>query len=178
MAKSAESLLKQIEAKLAQTLRELPPIIANEAENFTLDNFQEQAWRGFSQEQWKKRKNPTKWGNRDETDRALLVKTGQLKRSIRSRTEKDKAIIMAGGADTPYARVHNEGFRGAVVQNVEEHIRKTHNGKRVKVKAFTRTIHQNIPRRQFIGGEKDSPYLKARIRRTVIAHLRNNFKLK
>lgn len=94
MAKSAENLLKQIEAKLAQTLRELPPIIANEAENFTLDNFQEQAWRGFSQERWKKRKNPTKWGKKDETDRALLVKTGQLKRSIRSRTEKDKVIKM------------------------------------------------------------------------------------
>lgn len=92
MTKSAESLLKQIEAKLAQTLRELPPIIANEAENFTLDNFQEQAWRGFSQERWKKRKNPTKWGKKDETDRALLVKSGQLKRSIRSRTEEDKVI--------------------------------------------------------------------------------------
>lgn len=121
----AQDRFQQIQDRIAQTLRELPPIIGEEAVNFTLDNFERQGWLGNSVEPWQKRKNPTKWGKRDETDRAILVKTAKLKRSIRiSKIHEHKVTIQAGGADIPYARVHNEGFKGDVTQKVGEYIRK------------------------------------------------------
>lgn len=174
----AQDRFQKIQDRIAQTLRELPPIIGEEAVNFTLDNFERQGWLGNSVERWQKRKNPTKWGKRDETDRAILVKTAKLKRSIRiSKIYEDKVTIQAGGADIPYARAHNEGFRGDVTQQVSAHIRKGKNGENISVSEFKRTIRQNIPKRKFIGGESESQYLRARIRRVTIAHIRNKMKL-
>ncbi|WP_313253158.1 phage virion morphogenesis protein [Empedobacter sp.] len=169
--------LKKIQDGLAQTFRILPPILGEEAVNFSLNSFDQEAWSGESQQVWNKRKNPTKWGKPDETGRALLVKTGQLKRSIRiTRITNNVVYIGAGGADTPYARTHNFGFRGKVDQNVRAFTRKMKNGKTQQVKEHQRTIHQNIPKRQYIGGDKDSPYLKARLRRASIVELKKIFK--
>jgi len=165
--------LKKIQERLANTLRTLPPILGEEAVNFSLNSFDQQAWSGNSQETWKKRKNPTKWGKSDDTGRSILIKTGQLRRSIRiTRISNNLVYIGAGGADTPYARVHNYGFRGKVEQNVRPFTRKMKDGKTQKVKEHKRTIFQNIPKRQFIGGDKDSPYLKARLRRITILELK------
>ncbi len=175
MSKNAQQTWQQIERQLAQKLRELPPIIGNEVVNFTLNNFKQKAWSGHSQEVWKKRKNPTKWGKKDETQRALLVKSGKLRRSIRYRTENYRVWVMAGGSDVPYARAHNYGFRGKVQQTVRPFTRKMKDGTVQKVKGFKRTIHQNIPRRQFIGGVKDSPYLKRRINRLIKAEFKKIF---
>ncbi|MDM1061932.1 phage virion morphogenesis protein [Empedobacter falsenii] len=171
--------ISKLQKKLADTIRILPPILANEAINFSLNSFDQEAWSGNSQEVWKKRKNPTKWGKPDETGRALLMKTGQLKRSIQVvREDIDNGIIYigAGGADTPYARAHNFGFRGKVDQNVRAFTRKMKNGKTQQVKEHQRTIHQNIPKRQYIGGDKYSPYLKARLRRASVLELKKIFK--
>ncbi len=174
---TAEDAFAKLQNRLAETLRTLPAIVGEEAVNFSLDSFRQQAWSGYSQDVWPKRKNPTKWGKRDETDRALLVKTGKLRRSIRvTRIQQDRVFIGAGGPDVPYARVHNEGFRGKVTQQVNEHLRRNKKGGKTKVSAFTRTINQNIPQRQFIGGQKDSPYLKARIRRVCVAEIRRAMK--
>jgi len=172
----AEQMAK-IQTRLADTLRTLPAIIGEEAVNFSLQAFDQQAWSGDVQQAWKKRKNPTKWGKADETDRALLVKTGKLKRSVRiTRILNDRVRIGAGGSDVPYARVHNFGFRGKVNQKVNTFTRRMKNGKVQNVKAHDRTIHQNIPKRQFIGSEKDSQYLRARIRRACIAELKKVMK--
>ena len=168
--------LKKIQERLAETVRQLPPILGEEALNFSLNSFDQQAWSGNSQETWKKRKNPTKWGKSDDAGRSLLIKTGQLRRSIRIRIDKNVIYLTAGGADTPYARAHNYGFRGKVEQNVRPFTRKMKNGTTQKVKEHKRTIFQNIPKRQFIGGDKDSPYLKARLRRTVIRELKQILK--
>lgn len=177
MAKSAAQQFAKIQEKLASTLRTLPAVIGNEAVNFSLQSFEQESWSGNSQQVWKKRKNPTKWGKPDETDRALLVKTGALKRSIRvTRIVNNAVWIGAGGADIPYARAHNYGFKGRVNQNVREHTRTNRKGGRIKVKAFERVINQNIPQRRFIGGTADSPYLYARIRRVQIAEMRKIFK--
>ncbi len=176
MPKGEDSFAK-LQNRLAETLRALPAIVGEEAVNFSLNSFTQNAWSGFSQDVWAKRKNPTKWGKRDETDRALLVKTGKLRRSIRvTRILQDRVFIGAGGPDVPYARVHNEGFRGKITQQVGEHLRRNKKGGKTRVSSFTRTINQNIPQRQFIGGQKDSPYLKARIRRVCIAEIRNAIK--
>lgn len=171
-----EEVLKRKQEQAAEALRELPAIVGNEAVNFSLETFEREAWPGNSTEVWPKRKNPTKWGKADG-GHPLLQKTMKMKRSIRvTRIEEDKVWIGAGGPDISYARAHNEGFSGPVKQEVGEHNRKSKLGKSHKVSAFQRTINQNIPQRRFIGGEKDSPYLKARVRRVAIAHFRNKLK--
>lgn len=173
MGSSLEDFLKEKRDKLAQTFRDLPAIIGEEAVNFTLDNFEAQGWQGNSFEAWQKRKNPTAWGKKDDTGRALLVKTSKLKRSIRILSiQADKITITAGGADVPYARVHNEGFTGEVNQNVKEHLRKGKNLQNIKVQAFKRTIHQQIPKRQFIGSAEQSSQLRARIKKACMDELR------
>ena len=178
MAKSiADQYNKKIQERLAQTLRELPAILGEEAVNFSLDSFDQEAWSGYSQEVWDKRKNPTKWGKKDETGRNILIKTGRGRRSIRvGRIEENKVFIRAGGPEAPYMRAHNFGFRGTVVQNVNPFTRKMSNGKQQQVNGFTRTIKQNLPQRRFIGGEKDSPYLKARLKRVTIAEIKRTLK--
>lgn len=177
MAKTAADQFAKIQQRLAQTLRTLPAIIGEEAVNFSLEAFDREAWNGNTTENWVKRKNPTKWGKADETDRALLIKTGKLKRSIRvTRILNDRVRIGAGGADIPYARIHNYGFSGKVNQNVKAFTRRMQNGKTINVSGFNRTINQRIPKRQFIGGEKDSPFLKQRVKRVIILELKQVMK--
>ena len=178
MFKSTEEAMRKLQEKLAGTLKELPAVVGEAAVNFTLENFERQAWLGNTAENWQKRKNPTKWGKADETDRAILIKTAKLKRSIRWKAvEGEPAVyLIAGGADVPYAKAHNEGFRGAVNQTVKPHIRKMKDGRNIGVSEFQRTIQQNIPKRKFMGYESESPYLRAKIRREVLAHFRNRMK--
>ena len=176
MVKKAETWWQNIQGKLAETLRELPPIIGNEAVNFVSENFDRQAWNGVP---WQPRRNPTKWGKRDDTGRSLLVKTGKLRRSIRiSEITQHKVTITAGGADVPYARAHNEGLSGLMEQNVNPFLRRGKKGEAIPVKGFKRTINQNLPRRQFIGDEKSSPELARRIQETVKKEISKKFKIK
>lgn len=163
MAKSVEEALQKIQQSLASTFRDLPAIIGEEAVNFSLEAFDNESWEG---ESWPARKNPTKWGKPDETDRKLLVKTAKLKRSIRiSRVVEDRINLSIGGEDISYARTHNEGFSGKVSQTVDGFVRRGKAGKTIRVKTFTRTINQNIPKRQFVG---NSPRLKERIKKIVM----------
>ncbi|MEE3726173.1 phage virion morphogenesis protein, partial [Riemerella anatipestifer] len=107
---TTEELFKNLEQKTAQFMRELPKAIGEEVVHFAQDNFDRQSYNGDA---WQKRKNPTKWGKRDEEGRALLVKTAKLRRSIRiGQVWEDKVRVVAGGADVPYAKAHNEGFSG------------------------------------------------------------------
>lgn len=169
MAKKLEDIYQRLQKPLAECIRQLPPILGNEVVNFAHSNFDTQSFEGKA---WQKRKNPTKWGKPDDEGRALLIKTGRLRRSIRvSQIIQDRVIITAGGADTPYARAHNEGFKGTITQNIRPFIRR---GKKLQshpVRGFTRTFYQNIPKRQFIGRAKDSPQLTARLQKVV----RNEF---
>lgn len=178
MARNAEEYFKKTQGRLASTLRELPGIIGKEAMKFSMEAFENEAWSGNHQQPWKKRKNPTKWGKPDETNRKLLKKTGELMRSVRiTRQTNDRVWVGAGGTTTVhYAGVHNAGFRGVVNQNVRAFTRKMKNGKTQSVKAHSRTINQNIPKRQFLGTERDSPYLKARIRRACLVELKKIMK--
>ena len=165
---SLEDRLNKLQAEIAGKLRQLPPIIGEEVVNFSLDNFKNQAWQDKGVEPWQKRKSPNKWGKVGDNDRALLISSGKLRRSIRvGQILEDKVQVIAGGADTPYARAHNEGFKGLVHQQVRDHIRKTRSGQQIQVKAFSRTINQNIPKRQFIGNSAQSAELRERINHLI-----------
>lgn len=61
-------------------------------------NFERQA---FFSEAWQRRKSPIR-----DKGRAILVDTGQLRRSIHSRTTDNSVIFYT---DLPYAAIHNEG---------------------------------------------------------------------
>lgn len=110
------------------------------AMKFVDDNFARQGWEG----------NPWK-----ESTGTILVKSGDLRSGFRSQLGYGEVRIYN---EVPYAKIHNEGFRG--VQYVKPHSRGRHakagKGLRLKtggsqVKGFARRM--NMPRRQF------APYL-------------------
>lgn len=149
-------------AELANVQKVLPRKIAVVAVNFSKDRFKQQNWLDSATKKWEPRKSKTK---KKSSSRAILVKTGRLRRSIRATSITDKQIII--GTDVPYAQVHNEGGTGEITQKVGAHSRQAHSrksyttrdGRRVKagtvkehaVQAFTRKRKINIPKRQFIG---------------------------
>lgn len=145
----------------------LPNEIAAIAVKFSKERFRDQAWLGTTRAPWKPRSRKRPGKKRSQT---LLVDTGRLKRSIRKvSANRDRVII---GTDVPYAQAHNDGFKGPVRQRVRSHTRAlTKFGVtsrrqlkrstaiefgRVKtgettVRAYNRTIQQDIPARPFIG---------------------------
>ncbi len=180
--------LKQVEQHFKEVLLRAPVFLANDAVNFFLDRFKEQAWLGDTREVWKPRKAHTKWGKTPRNNgRAILVDTGRLRRSIRTISVSSMSAVV--GTDVPYAQAHNEGVRLGIIQSVRSHqrsINKTGIVKRTSlktrsnitfgrittgstvVKAHTRRINQNIPRRQFMG---ESPYLTKLLTRHLTAEL-------
>jgi len=151
--------------RVAKTIDLLPRIAATEAVNFSNERFKAQNWVDNSTQPWPKRK-PTRGESRSRSNRAILVDTARLKRSIRVvEIRKDSATI---GTDVPYALAHNDGFRGTVTQKVRSHTRRGRT-----VKAHSRTMQMNLPRRRFIGV---SSVLEKRLERVITARLIKSFK--
>ncbi|MBT0550420.1 hypothetical protein J5307_10820, partial [Riemerella anatipestifer] len=65
---------------------------------------------------------------------------------------------------------------GVVEQKVNPFLRRGKKGEPIAVKGHTRTIHQNIPKRQFIGDEESSAELRQRIKNIVRIELQKTFK--
>lgn len=160
--------IEELEKRFLAALPVASAAIGAEAVNFALDNFKNQGFTGAAFQPWPPRKNPTAWGTAPaRASRSLLVDSGTLKGSIRVLRSNAEEVVI--GTDVPYAKAHNEGFKGQVVQEVKAFTRR--NGQ--SVKAFTRTINQNIPQRQFIG---DSPYLMQRAKRMFISIMMKQLK--
>lgn len=177
LGKQFAALFKKTERAMAK----FPVLAANTAENFFKDSFNQQGFSGQTQEPWPKRKTDK---NRRDSGRAILVKSGKLKRSIHRMRADWNAVIV--GTELPYAEIHNNGFKGT--EQVRQHFRMgtkkavtryNKNGTARKgaltrirtleheVKAHSRNM--KMPRRRFIG---NSPYLDQRIDRVFI----NEFK--
>lgn len=177
MAKSFD--IRKTEAHFKRVLMYAPGMLGNEAVNFFNNSFRMQGWLGNRFEPWKKRRS------RKRAGRAILVDTGRLRRGTRI-TSNTGGIVRIGN-DAPYARAHNEGFRG--IANVRAHTRNKYSKSKVgtgrltskgkermktvssisgstNVKAHTRRM--NLPQRQFMGS---SPYLTARLKRILQAEL-------
>lgn len=163
-----------------------PGMMGNMAVNFFIDSFNRQGWQGYTLERWVKRK-----AKKDRRPgRAILVDSGRLRRSIR--------IVRAGigeveiGTDVPYAKAHNEGFRGVVT--VKAHTRNRYSSSKVGTGKFTKkgkerlktvqtvsgsidvrqfTRKMNLPKRQFMGY---SPVLEKQITRQLAAELIKGFR--
>lgn len=149
-----------------------PALVGGLAVQFFQDRFKRQGWLDRRFEPWPKRKRE----DRNPRRRAILVKTGRLRRSIRVASRTASSVLV--GTDVPYAQVHNEGFSGPVRQNVRAHNVRAHSrkrdGRRERVRAHSRQAHartmqQNIPQRRFMG---ESDLLNRRIER----HLENELR--
>lgn len=167
-------------AKAQQVI--LPRLIGNEVVNFALDNFRRQGYLGDVFEPWRLRKP----AGRKSSTRALLVKSGRGRRSIRV-TRADQHMV-AIGSDVPYMKAHNEG--STAIATVKAHTRKIYGVAKVgtgvfsvktrkermrkqsflsghaKVKSHTRRMR--LPKRQFIG---KSQYLMARLKRVYAVEI-------
>lgn len=110
----------------------LPVKLGNEAKNHFLQSFRNQGFtdRGF--QAWKPRRT-------GKDGRAILVKTGNLRRSIKVGSARWERVAI-GSYSIDYAKVHNYGLKAG-------------RGKGFK-----------MPKRQFIG---DSEVLKRRLRAIV-----------
>ncbi|MEM7372806.1 MAG: phage virion morphogenesis protein [Bacteroidota bacterium] len=138
---------------LRQMFRALPRVVGNMAVNFYKDRFRRQGWHDNSFSRWPDRKRPEKGARR-----AVLVKSGRLRRSIRIINTTFNSVTV--GTDVPYAKIHNEGGQVNVSQSVKRHDRKAHRRRvrgreqRVKahsVKAHTRSFSATIPQRKYMG---------------------------
>lgn len=162
---------REFQRKVEENLKNFPIIAANEAKNFFLDSFRKQAWIGETTEAWPQRKP-----NKKRAGAAILVKTGNLKRSIRIKQANWQNIVIS--TNVPYAAVHNDGFRGTYERTASRRAKikgsykrvgdERKKAKKMTVMGATHQVHQNIPRRRFMG---ESPFLDNKIDRQFILQL-------
>lgn len=178
---------EEFDARIKNTARQIehyreqkfPTMAGNIALRFVDGNFRAQGWQGHGFGHWK----PNSRNGR------ILIRRGHLRAATYFTTQIGQATLKNS---SPYAKVHNEGFKGTV--SIKEHSRNrmakgkfgtgsfTKKGKerqvtktwkigQTSVKAHTRQM--NIPQRQFFQiRENDSPILNNAIDRNVARDLK------
>lgn len=147
-------IIKDLESA-KKVMRNLPKYAGTEALNFFKQSFKRQGFIDESFEAWKPRKERLKRKDK-RGKRAILVKSGALRRSLRKFV---RGNIIEISSNVPYAQIHNEG--GNIQQNVSvrQHDRRRPKGGKSKVMAHTRRVNIKIPKRQFMG---ESEFLNKR----------------
>ena len=116
MAKSNKFNLKQAEQKARKAMEAAIVDVGNTAKVFFVQSFRKQGWDDKSVEKWKPRKKKTyktKSGKTvDDTTRAILVKEGDLRRSIIRDPANRAALSIKIHTDLDYAKIHNDGLMG------------------------------------------------------------------
>lgn len=147
MAKQNKFNMKGMEQKARKALENAVVEVGNTAKNFFVENFRKQGFDDKTVQRWKPRKRTTyrtKSGRIvNDTTRAILVKTGDLRRSI-IRVPNRAAMSVKIQTDLPYAKVHNDGLRAG------------------RGKGFI------MPKRQFIG---DSYNLNEKVKAVIVKRL-------
>ena len=193
MAKSNKFNLKQAEQKARKAMEAAIVDVGNTAKVFFVQSFRKQGWDDKSVEKWKPRKKKTyktKSGKTvDDTTRATLVKTGDLRRSIIRDPANRAALSIKIHTDLPYAKIHNdggtinrEGFKGLMYYREVA----TNLATRKTQKRFARTTGMksrrathameinvgaytiNMPKRQFMG---DSYNLNEQVKKVIVKRL-------
>jgi phage gpG-like protein len=123
--------------RVSVAVSQIPQRAATVALNFTAERFRAQNWVDTRTEVWKRN------GRDKRPGRSILVKTSRLKRSPRKIiVTMDYAII---GTNVPYAKVHNDGFKGIVtIRQYRRHayrsIRETYKTKSGKIRNRTNKV--------------------------------------
>lgn len=175
MASFAEhrKILKQIEAFKPQ-LNKIVDGAGVLAVNHFTKSFRDGGFTDETIERWQPRKKRERGGSR-----AILVKSGRLRRSLRSRRLGNLAVKIL--TDVPYARIHNDG--GIIEKSFDRKILSFTSGGRF-AKTKTRKQRKEVsyqqqttigahsirmPKRQFIG-------YSGKLNRQIIAFLDKNIK--
>lgn len=156
---------------LDKAIEAIPRLLGGVMLRFYQDSWQRQGYVSQSYEAWKLRAQPdaseARYGRR-----AVLVRRGHLRRSLRLRVKGRRVTVYT---NKPYAQIHNEGGTVSATQavpaaKVKAHTRKLANGTRVSVKtydrgAYSRKVSFRMPQRQFmdVPGEALSPVLERRL---------------
>jgi phage gpG-like protein len=107
MAKQNKFNFKGIEKKARTTLENAMVEIGNSAKSFFVENFRKQGFDDKNVEKWQPRKKADK-----RAGRAILVKTGDLRRSIIRNPANRAALSIKISTDLVYAARHNNGLKG------------------------------------------------------------------
>jgi phage gpG-like protein len=107
MAKQNKFNFKGIEKKARTTLEKSMVEIGNAAKSFFVENFRKQGFDDKNVEKWQPRKKADK-----RAGRAILVKTGDLRRSIIRNPANRAALSIKISTDLVYAARHNNGLKG------------------------------------------------------------------
>ena len=99
---------KEKAAEIRRTKRTLPIQVGNIAKNHFLDSFRDQGFTDSSLSPWAARKTRNKSDRRNRANRAILVDSGDLRRSIRVGTARFERIEV-GSYGIRYAGYHNKG---------------------------------------------------------------------
>lgn len=124
--------------------RQLPNKISGAALKEMQGYFRVGGYRDTSTIFWEKRKT-SNWGKKkkkDNVNRALLVKSGRLRRSLRKAADFNFARVVT---DVEYAEALHKGFKGIVIQRVRSFKRRGGT-----VKAHTRTVKRDMTARPFL----------------------------
>lgn len=105
----------RLKANLSRVKHELPPILANQAQNYFVASFTKQAWDGVGWREVKRRQEGTdeykypRFKGLSRRTSPILVRTGRLRRavsnSIKSATFQSVRLVV----DLPQANAINEG---------------------------------------------------------------------
>lgn len=184
MATFAEhrKILKQIEAFKPQLEKMVDGALTLAKNHFT-NSFREQGFTDESKQAWQPRKRADR--GRSKGNRAILVKSVRLRRSLRTR----RISSLAGKilTDVPYAQIHNDG--GIVYRRAHKRsstittkvsgssgfvngVWKKGRSKTIKLKGESFNVSSStfkMPKRQFIG-------YSGKLNRQIIAFLDKNIK--
>jgi len=104
MAKQSKFNLGKIEKGGRTAMERSMILIGNEAKNFFVASFRKQGFDDKNVQPWKPRKKEGK-----RKGRAILVDSGDLRRSIVREPVNKTQLSVKISTDLPYAKVHNEG---------------------------------------------------------------------
>ena len=162
--------LKTLE--LEQAINKLPKKVKDIGVQFFKSRFRAQGWYDSTFMPWKARKGKDTKGK----GRAILIKSGRLRNSIRGRVFGSDIVF---GSDVKYAKVHNEG--GLITKHArsELFVRNRYTSGRFKKGTSPGQGHTyksstyKMPKRQFMG---DSAHLRKLVTRTIENTVKNVFK--
>lgn len=104
MAKQSKFNLGKVEKGGRTAMERSIILIGNEAKNFFVASFRKQGFDDRNVQPWKPRKKEGK-----RKGRAILVDSGDLRRSIVREPVNKTQLSVKISTDLPYAKVHNEG---------------------------------------------------------------------
>lgn len=143
----------------------LPEKVAIQVVNFFKRNFELQGFVNNGLEKWKPLSNPRDKG------RKILLKRGNLKRSIKKIKAERNRVILGVTSDIKYAEIQNDGGQIPITPKMRRYfwaMYKQTNEEYWKGLALTSKKHLDIPARKFIG---DSEALVKNVDRMIVKEL-------